>query len=117
MIKQKTGWSDEEVIEHTPTIVVTYGEKGSAIMTAQGSTQIDICPVKEVVDPTGAGDAYRAGFIKGLLAGLPLESCARLASVAAAYVIESYGTQSHHFTMEDAKKRYKKTYGNALTLE
>ena len=86
-------------------------------MTAQGSTQIDICPVKEVVDPTGAGDAYRAGFIKGLLAGLPLESCARLASVAAAYVIESYGTQSHHFTMEDAKKRYKKTYGNALTLE
>jgi len=116
MIKQKTGWSDQEVLKHVPTVVVTYGIKGSAILTAQGPIEVQVCPVKEVVDPTGAGDAYRAGFIKGMLGALPPVSCARLASVAAAYVVESYGTQSHHFTLEDIKDRYKKAYGEALPL-
>lgn len=116
LIKQKTGWSDEEVLKHVPTVVVTYGAKGSAVMTAQGSIKVEACPTPDVVDPTGAGDAYRAGYIKGLLVGLPSASCAQLASVAAAYVVETYGTQTHHFTLDDVKQRYKKAYGETLTL-
>ncbi len=117
LMKQKTGWSDEEVLKHVPTIVVTYGAKGSAILTAQGAVEVQACTVDAVVDPTGAGDAYRAGFIKGMLLGLPVASCARLGSVAAAYVVENYGTQTHRFTLDDVQKRYKKAYGESIALQ
>ncbi len=116
LIKQKTGWSDEEVLRHVPTVAVTRGAKGSVVMSAQGSIEVGACPIHEVVDPTGAGDAYRAGYIKGLIIGLPPTSCARLASVAAAFVVETYGTQTHHFTPDDVKERYKKAYGETLSL-
>ncbi|OGG49892.1 hypothetical protein A2763_01770 [Candidatus Kaiserbacteria bacterium RIFCSPHIGHO2_01_FULL_54_36] len=116
LIKQKTGWTQEEIASKVPTIVVTYGAKGSDIITAGGTVHVEACPAQALVDPTGAGDAYRAGYIKGMIMGFPAESCARLASVVAAYVVETYGTQTHKFTMEDVKHRYKKTYGVELSL-
>ena len=116
LIKQKTGWTQEEIVSKVPTIVVTFGAKGSDIITAAGTTHVDACPAQALMDPTGAGDAYRAGYIKGMLMGFPAEPCARLASVVAAYVVETYGTQTHHFTMENVKDRYKKTYGVELSL-
>ncbi|OGG49401.1 hypothetical protein A3C18_01225 [Candidatus Kaiserbacteria bacterium RIFCSPHIGHO2_02_FULL_54_11b] len=116
LIKQKTGWTQEEMLEKVPTIVVTYGAKGSDIITADGTMHVEACPAQALVDPTGAGDAYRAGYIKGMIKNFPAESCARLASVVAAYVVENYGTQTHRFTVEDAKARYKKTYGLELSL-
>ncbi len=116
LIKQKTGWTQDEILTKVPTVVVTYGAKGSDIITAAGTAHVDACPAQAVVDPTGAGDAYRAGDIKGMIMGFPAESCARLASVVAAYVVETYGTQTHHFTLENVKDRYKKTYGVELSL-
>ncbi len=116
LIKQKTGWTQEQIVSKVPTIVVTFGAKGSDIITAAGTTHVEACPAQALVDPTGAGDAYRAGYIKGMLMGFPAEQCARLASVVAAYVVETYGTQTHHFTLEDVKDRYKKTYGVELAL-
>ncbi len=116
LIQQKTGWNEAEILKHVPTIIVTYGGKGSDLITAEGKKHIDACPAQSVVDPTGAGDAYRAGYIKGLLLGLPAEACAEVGSVVAAYAVETYGTQTHHFSKEDVVNRYKKTYGGTITL-
>ncbi|OGG53939.1 hypothetical protein A3H16_02865 [Candidatus Kaiserbacteria bacterium RIFCSPLOWO2_12_FULL_53_8] len=117
LIKQKTGWSEQELLERVHTVVVTYGAKGSDIITSAGTMHVDACPAQALVDPTGAGDAYRAGYIKGMMVGFPPESCAKLASVTAAYVVEVYGTQTHTFTTENIKDRYKKKYGETLQIE
>ena len=67
-------------------------------------------------DPTGAGDAFRAGYIKGMiLAKTPIE-CAQLGSAVAAYAVEQIGTQSHRFTVDDLKERYQAAYGEPLAL-
>ena len=75
---------------------------------------VPVARAAEVLDPTGAGDAYRAGFLKGILSGLPFEQCAKLASVVAVYTVEKYGTQTHRFTMEELAARYKESYGEKL---
>ncbi len=116
LIKQKTGWTQQEIVSKVQTVIVTYGAKGSDVITARDVVHVEACPAQALIDPTGAGDAYRAGYIKGMLMGFPAESCARLASVVAAYVVETYGTQTHKFTMENVKDRYKKTYGVELSL-
>lgn len=116
LIAQKTGWTENAMLEHVPTIVVTFGKGGSRIKTTAGDINVPALPARELVDPTGAGDAYRAGFIKGFLMGLPPESCARLGSAVAIYTVESYGTQNHRFTEDELKERYKKGYGETLVL-
>ena len=116
LIQKKTSWAQEDLLERVPTIIVTYAGKGSDLITKEGVTHIDAVPAQAIVDPTGSGDAYRAGFIKGLVLGLPLLTCARLGSTAAVYVVETYGTQTHHYTLEDIAHRYKKTYGETLAL-
>ncbi|MDO8561651.1 MAG: carbohydrate kinase family protein [bacterium] len=110
LIAQKTGWTADSILEHVKNLVVTYGAKGSQVFTKEGVAKVESAPVKNDEDPTGAGDAYRAGFIKGMILALPVESCAKIGSVAAAYAVETYGTQTHHFTVEEFKERYKDTY-------
>lgn len=116
LIAQKTGWAEATILEHVQTLVVTYGAEGSRVVTRDGQWVVKATPVKESIDPTGAGDAYRAGFIKGMFIGLSLESCAKLASVVAAYAVETYGTQTHHFTLPELAQRYKDTYGEGLEI-
>lgn len=69
---------------------------------------------KKVLDPTGAGDAFRAGFLAGFLGGLPLETCGKMGNVAAVYTVEKYGTQTHRFTLDEFKKRYRENFGESL---
>jgi len=69
---------------------------------------------KNTSDPTGAGDAYRAGFVKGLLAGYSLPQVGRLAAVVSVYTVEKYGTQTHRFTWADIKKRYFQNFKDGL---
>lgn len=114
MIMQKIGWTQDEILAHVPMIVSTLGEQGSSIITREGLTTVPVARAADASDPTGAGDAYRAGFIKGLLAGLPAQKCAALASVVAAYTVEKYGTQTHTFTMDELGARYKESYGEKL---
>jgi len=114
MLMQKTGWTQDEILAHTPMIVSTLGAEGSSIITREGRTVVPVARAAEVTDPTGAGDAYRAGFLKGILAGLPSDKCAMLASVVAVYTVEKYGTQTHRFTMEELAARYKESYGEKL---
>ena len=90
--------ADDEIVERVGVRVITRGAKGSTVEVA-GEPQLDIPIAREVarVDPTGVGDAYRAGFLAGLAWELSLERCAQLGSLLATYAIEVVGTQEYRF--------------------
>jgi len=95
-------------------LVITKGGQGAEIYNKNKKIVVPAAKKKAVVDPTGAGDAYRAGFIKGLIMDWPLKKCARLASVVAAYAVENQGTQNHRFNWPEVNKRYKDNYNESL---
>jgi adenosine kinase len=115
-IQDRTGWHEGQMLEHVKTLVITSSEAGTMVATKEGSQMVPAVKIERVVDPTGAGDAHRAGFIKAYLAGLPLETCAKLANTVASFCVESYGTQTHTFTLHDVHQRYKETYNEDLPL-
>jgi adenosine kinase len=110
MMQQKTGWSVGDVIERVDALVVTRGAQGSIVHTAQGELNIPCAKPKAVVDPTGCGDAYRAGLIHGLLHGLDWESTGRVASLMGAIKIETRGTQNHRFTEAEFQERLRASF-------
>lgn len=116
LIGFKTGWSEADIVKAAKTLIVTLGEAGSRVITAQGEVRVAATPITENKDPTGAGDGYRAGYIKAYLAGATPMQCAQLGSACAAYVVENLGTQGHRFTMDQLKKRYEITYGEPLKV-
>lgn len=97
-------------------LVITKGEKGSEIY--QGAQKTIILPAKPLntSDPTGAGDAYRAGLIKGLIRGYNLKTCGQLAGLIAVYTVEKHGTQTHSFTIKELAKRYQKNYREKIVI-
>ena len=107
----KTGKTIEELHQEIEVLVVTLGEKGSRIM-ARGESELLVSPASTgaAVDPTGCGDAYRGGFLTGLVNGCTLQECGQLGSVASVFVVEHYGTQTHAYTMAEFAKRYQETY-------
>lgn len=113
VLQKKTGLSDDQVLDLAELVIVTFGEKGSEIRR-KGKPVIVIPPAKaeKVADPTGAGDAYRAGFVSGLVRGFSLESCGRMGSIASVYVVEHHGPQQHHYTRDEFLKRYKDNFGS-----
>lgn len=111
MILKITGKDKKELLMLTKTIVTTLGEKGSFISTRSGDVNIPAVKISDVVDPTGAGDAFRAGLIKGLVTGKDIETAAKTGAVVAAYAIEKYGTQEHSYTYEEFAERYNNNFG------
>ncbi|HVW70647.1 MAG TPA: carbohydrate kinase family protein [Steroidobacteraceae bacterium] len=105
MIQQKTGWTERDVVQRVEALIITRGEQGSLIHTRQGVVDIPCAKAKAIVDPTGCGDAYRAGLIHGLLHGLDWETTGRIASLMGAIKIESLGTQNHSFTPAEFQQR------------
>ena len=101
LIIQKTGLSLEALVKKVEIVIMTLGEKGSHIYTRDNIIEVKPVRPKKVIDPTGAGDAYRAGFVSALLDGKGLEECGRLASWVASKAIEYYGAQQHRFTREE----------------
>lgn len=116
LIVFKTGLNESKLLERVPVVVATLGVKGARLLTKEGETPIAAVHTDNVVDPTGAGDAHRAGFLKGMLSGQSWKECVQLASAVAVYAVESYGTQNHTFTMDALKKRYEAAYGEKLAL-
>ena len=106
LIRQATGLDNGELLKKTKTIITTLGEAGSVIVNSAGETAIPAKKVSRVVDPTGAGDAYRAGLIKGLAMSRSLAEAASLGATCAAYAVEHLGTQEHHFTEEEFWARH-----------
>ncbi|MBW2366463.1 MAG: carbohydrate kinase family protein [Deltaproteobacteria bacterium] len=109
-IQSVTGLSDGDILARTPTVITTLGEKGSVIRTENEETAIPIARADRVVDPTGAGDAYRAGLIKGIAMGKTLPVSAKIGATCASYAVACQGTQVHRFTMEAFWDRYRKSF-------
>ena len=111
LIRQKTAMGETEILAVTDALVVTRGEEGCSIY--KGSSRVDVKAVlsDRVVDPTGVGDAFRAGFMKGMAAGAQYQTCAQLGAVAATYALEHLGGQSHSFAPTEFKARYEEHFG------
>lgn len=118
LLSEKLGVHSDELQTSVPYFVTTYGEKGSVISGRKVSCPITVPVAKatQVIDVTGAGDAFRAGFLRGFLMEKPLEVAGRMGAVAGAYAVEKLGTMEHDFTHEEFADRYKKNFGENLTL-
>lgn len=118
MMSRKTGKSEEELIASAPLTVVTRGGEGSTIYTdGVEELEIPVAPISEVVDPTGAGDAYIAGLVFGLGRDFPMEVTGRVAALAAAYTVEQYGPQAHTYTPNEFAERYVDAFGPSEEVE
>lgn len=115
MMARKLETSEEALIASVPLTVVTRGEQG-ALIYADGSlvAEIPVAPVAEVVDPTGAGDAFLGGIVYGIARNLPLEVTGRVAALAASFCIEQRGCQEHTFTNAAFAERYLAAFGSEL---
>ncbi len=111
LIRQKTGQNEADILAHAQALIVTKGEKGSTILLRGQTIEIPVVPEERVIDPTGVGDSYRSGLLKGLAVGADWETCGRLGSVAATYALEHVGGQSHTFTWDEFKARYEAHFG------
>ncbi len=117
LIQRKTGLSDADLVTRAGVLVVTEGERGSSIYVEGRKISIPPAPPRRVVDPTGVGDAYRAGLIAGRLLGFSWEVAGRLGSLAATYALEHAGPQEHYYTLEEFTARYVDTFGPAPELD
>lgn len=111
LIQEKTGLSERALLDEVQTIVVTRGERGASVITSNESLDVPAVPPEREADPTGVGDAYRGGFMKGLATGAELLTCARLGSVAATYALEHVGGSSHSYQWEEFAARYEQHFG------
>ncbi len=110
MIMKMTGIDKKGLLRLTQMIITTFGERGSLISIPGDDMRVPAVEISNVVDPTGAGDAFRAGLIKGLSTGKDVVTASKMGSVAASYAVENYGTQEHHYSYEDFLERYKKSF-------
>jgi adenosine kinase len=115
MIRERTGLSID-ALGAKRIVAVTRGAAGSELHSPQGVTVIPAAPVSEVLDPTGAGDAYIAGLVTGFRAGASPDVAGRMGSLAAAYVVEQHGPQRHRFDMAGFNERYAAAFGSTLSL-
>ena len=106
----------EKLSDQNKIIIITLGEKGSKIAADGQVFLIPPAAVKHASDPTGAGDAFRSGFMAGFMRKLPFSVCGRMGSIAAAYTVEKYGTTTHTFTIEKFIRRYKENFGEEIEL-
>jgi adenosine kinase len=115
LIMNKISLTTGQLLERTEWLIVTKGEYGSIVMVKDNgsikSTEIPSVTPKAVCDPTGAGDAFRAGLIKGLVSGKDMIYSAKMGAVCAAYCVEVYGTQTYTFTQEAFEKRFAMAFG------
>jgi len=111
LIRQKTSLNEQRILQQSGMLVITRGEHGSTILTSSERVDVPAVPPYQVVDPTGVGDAFRAGFMKGLALDADLETCGRLGSVAATFALEHLGGTNHAFTWREFIRRYEGSFG------
>lgn len=110
IIEQKTGLTVSQLAAKVPLVVVTFGDRGSELRWGGEMVRIPAVPGSPLADPTGGGDAYRAGLLKGLLLGLPLAVAGRMAALAATYAIERHGTQEHLYDAAGFAERFDRSF-------
>lgn len=116
LLKEKTSLDYAVLLNQVQVLITTLGQTGSIIQKAEQMIDVKSAKPDEVLDPTGAGDAYRAGFLAGYIKGLYLKVCGQMGSTASCYAIEKYGTTQHKFTIPEFRERYKQNFGEELKL-
>jgi len=114
LIKKITGWTAKKILDKVSILIITKGKKGAEIYDKNKIFKIPAVKLKKIVDPTGAGDAFRAGLIAGLANNMGLKEIGRLANTVASYAVEKRGTQAHRFGWKDVRRRYRESYGEKL---
>lgn len=108
---QMTEWSIHTLYERVEVVITTRGPEGAVLDRNGDKCFIPALPVRDVLDPTGAGDAFRAGVLKGLRLGLEWEACCQVGAVSASFAVERHGTQEHRMTWEDLRERHEGFFG------
>ena len=114
LLKDRTSWDIDDVKSRVSGLIVTRGAEGSVIYAGDSDIEIPTAQPDAVKDPTGCGDAYRAGLLFGLMRGWDWLTVGRVASLMGAIKIECYGTQNHSFSMEDFEKRFQASFGSSM---
>jgi len=111
LLRERTGWDGEEIAQHVEALVVTHGGEGSEIISRDEHTRVKAAGADSVQDPTGCGDAYRAGLLYGILNDLDLVTACRIGSVMGAIKIAHQGPQNHKPSMDEIQQRFFDAYG------
>lgn len=111
LLEERTGKSPHEIAEMVEAMIVTKGAQGSHIYTPEHRIEIPAATPREACDPTGCGDAYRAGLLYGLMNDMDWETIGRVASLMGAIKIATHGTQNHHFTLDRFKSEFNEAFG------
>jgi adenosine kinase len=114
LLKERTGWDIADVTGRVRGLVVTRGAKGSIIYTAEEKYEIPAASPDTISDPTGCGDAYRAGLLHGLMSGYDWTTIGEIASLMGALKIECHGTQNHSFTQAEFNARFEASFGHPI---
>ncbi|MFA7386699.1 MAG: carbohydrate kinase family protein [Thiohalobacteraceae bacterium] len=114
LICDRTGLSPHEIAERVDALIITRGAKGSEVYLPNKRLDVPAAQARELNDPTGCGDAYRAGLLYGLMNGLDWEVTGRIAALMGAIKIERHGTQNHAFSRDEFAERYRESFGHAL---
>lgn len=117
LLQKHTGLSIENVLSKVKLIVITCGEQGSTIYSESGVYQIKVVPPEKIVDPTGVGDAFRGGFLRGYHLGLDWQTCGQMGALAATYCLEQSGTQNHFYTRSEFVTRYRQHFNDHGVLD
>ena len=116
LIQDKTGWSLKKISKKVEAIFVTKGHIGSVIYHDGSTINIPVCKANNPADPTGCGDAYRAGLLYGLVNDLDLKTTGQIASLLGAIKVEKNGTQNHKFSKLEFEKRYFSQFNQQISL-
>lgn len=111
---QMTSWNLDTLYKNVEVVITTRGPEGAVLDLKGEKTLIPAVPVRDVLDPTGAGDAFRAGLLKGRTLGLPLDVCCQMGVVTATFAIEHHGTQEHRMDWQSFCERYEARFGSLL---
>lgn len=114
LLKEKTGYSEKDVTEQVKALIITLGAKGSVVHAEGKLTEIPTATPSETIDPTGCGDAYRAGLLYGLMNDLDWHTSGRIASLMGAIAIEHAGTQNHSFELAEFEERFRENFDYAF---
>jgi adenosine kinase len=117
MLAEKLGITEGELRRKVPITVMTRGEAGSVITVGDEVHEIPAAKCRQVVDPTGAGDAFRSGFVLGYKLKLPWPVVGRLASLTAVYAVEQHGPQQHAYTVQEFIARYRENFGSSAEVD
>lgn len=114
MVQHKTNLDIADLLDMVEALIITQGDQGSRIYTADKCYEIAAVSVSNAVDPTGCGDAYRAGLLYGLMNKLDWQTTGQIASLIGAIKVQSHGTQNHSFTMAEFQEKYKEINGEPI---